>query len=474
MVIQAWGLYYMKLTQRIFQKEELSRYIAKDQKFEKTLTSKDLIAMGIGAVIGTGIFILPGTVAALHSGPAIIISFIMAAIVCSTSAMCYAELSSALPIAGSAYSFGNVIFGEIIGWFLGWALILEYMLAVAAVSTGWASYFNAFLRGFGIEVPKALNGPFDPANGTYFNLVAILIVLFISWLLSKGVRTSMAINRIMVLVKIAVIVLFLIVGCFYVKPSNWTPFMPFGFKGVSIGASLVFFAYLGFDVVSASAAEVKDPKKNMPRGIIGTLVICTILYILVSVVLTGMVSYTKLNVGDPVSYALHLVNQDWVAGIISLGALAGMFTMMVTMIFSSSRLIYSIGRDGLLPKFLGKIDAKTHTPKHSMAIVTIIIALTGGFISLDQLTNLVNIGTLIAFMFVSLGVLPLRKRQDINNNGGFKVPLFPILPLISVLLCVYMLSQLSISTWIASGIWFLIGAIIYFTYGIKHSQLNKD
>lgn len=464
----------MNLKERILRKEDLSRYIAKDQKFEKTLTSRDLIAMGIGAVIGTGIFILPGTVAALHSGPAIIISFIMAAIVCSTSAMCYAELSSALPIAGSAYSFGNVIFGEIIGWFLGWALILEYMLAVAAVSTGWASYFNSFLRGFGIEIPKAFNGPFNPANGTYFNLVAILIVLFISLLLSRGVKTSMTINKIMVLVKIAIIFLFLFVGCFYIKPENWSPFMPFGIKGISVGASLVFFAYLGFDVVSASAAEVKNPEKNMPRGIIGTLVICTILYILVSVVLTGMVSYTKLNVGDPVTFALHLVNQNWVAGVISLGALAGMFTMMVTMIFSSSRLIYSIGRDGLLPKFLGKIDPKSHTPKHSLLIVTIIIALMGGFVSLDQLTNLVNIGTLIAFTFVSLGVIPLRKRKDIDNSNGFKVPFYPVLPIISILLCLFMLSQLSLETWIASAIWFILGGIIYFVYGIKHSQLNKE
>lgn len=384
--------------------------------------------------------------------------------------MCYAEFSSALPVAGSAYSFGNVVFGEIVGWFLGWALILEYMLAVAATSTGFSAYMRSLLEGFGINLPKAISGPFDPSNGTYVNLIAILIVLFISLILSRGVRTSMTVNSIMVFVKVTIIIAFIAVGCFYVKPSNWHPFMPFGFGGVMAGAAQVFFAYLGFDAVAASAAEVKNPSRNMPRGIIGTLMICTVLYMLVSVVLTGMVSYKKLDVADPVAFALHAVNQNWFAGVLSVGALAGMFTMMVSMIFSSSRLIYSIGRDGLLPKFLGQINEKTKTPEHSMAAVTIVIALMGGFVSLDQLTNLVNIGTLLAFAFVSLGIIPLRRRQDLQNDG-FKVPFYPVLPILSAVLCVVMLLQLSAETWIASGIWFAIGMVIYFGYGIKHSKL---
>lgn len=436
----------------------------------KTLSAGDLIALGVGAVIGAGIFILPGTVAAMHTGPSIVLSFILAAVVCSTAALCYAEFSAALPIAGSAYSFGTVVFGEIIGWFLGWALILEYMLAVAAVSTGWAAYLKSFLLGFGIHIPKALSGNFDPAHGTYINLAAVLIIVLISFMLSKGVKSSIRINNIIVLIKIAIIALFLIIGAFYVKPANWHPFMPFGVNGVFVGASSVFFAYLGFDVVSASAAEVKNPRRNMPLGILGTLVICTVLYILVSVVLTGMVSYTKLNVADPVSFALQAVNQNWVAGIISIGALAGMFTMMVTMIYSSSRLIYSIGRDGLLPAFLGKINAKSHTPNNSMLVVTIIIATMGGLVSLNQLANLVNIGTLIAFTFVSFGVIPLRKRDDISHDG-FKVPFYPVLPVISGILCIIMMTRLSAETWIASIIWFIIGMILYFTYGIKHSKL---
>jgi APA family basic amino acid/polyamine antiporter len=248
--------------------------------------------------------------------------------------------------------------------------------------------------------------------------------------------------------------------------------MPFGVSGVFKGASLVFFAYLGFDCVSASAAEVKNPQKNLPIGIIGTLVICTLLYILVAFVLTGMVSYQELNVADPVTFALKVVHQNWFAGIISLGALAGMFTMMLTMTYSSSRLIYSIGRDGLLPKALGKIETKHQTPINSVKIVTVVIATLGGFVSLNQLTNLVNIGTLVAFFFMSIGVIPLRKRKDIPNKDGFKVPFYPVLPLISGALCLFMLFELPIETWIAAGIWFVLGLIVYFSYGIKHSRLN--
>lgn len=462
----------MGLGTRLFRKESLERYLQQDQRLAKTLTAKDLIALGVGAVIGTGIFILPGTIAALHSGPAITLSFMIAAVVCAVAAMCYAEFSSALPVAGSAYSYGNIIFGELIGWLLGWALFLEYMLSVAAVSTGWSAYFVSFIEGFGVHIPKAITGSFDPAHGTYINLFAVLIVTLISVLLMSGTRSSTRINNLMVTIKIGVVLLFLVVGIFYVKSSNWQPFMPFGVSGVFKGASLVFFAYLGFDCVSASAAEVKNPQKNLPIGIIGTLVICTLLYILVAFILTGMVSYRELNVANPVAFALQVVHQNWFAGLLSLGALAGMFTMMLTMTYSSSRLVYSIGRDGLLPKMLGKIETRHQTPINSVRVVTVIIATLGGLVSLDQLTNLVNIGTLIAFFFMSIGVIPLRKRKDIPNKDGFKVPLYPWLPLLSGLLCLFMLFELPAVTWMAAGIWFILGLIIYFSYGLKHSRLN--
>lgn len=462
----------MGIRQRIFQKENLSRYLQKDSQFERTLSAIDLIALGIGAVIGTGIFILPGTVAANKAGPGIILSFVIAAIVCALAAMCYAEFASVLPVAGSAYSYGNIVYGEMIGWIIGWALVLEYVLAVAAVAVGWAAYFNSFIAGFGLKLPKAITGSFDPAHGTYVNLVAILIVCAIAWIIDEGLKTSVRLNNIIVAVKLAIIVIFLLVGSFYVKPSNWTPFAPFGINGIFKGAAVVFFAYLGFDAVSSSAAEVKNAKKNMPIGIIGTLVVCTVFYIMVSGVLTGMVSYKLLNVDDAVTFALQLVHQNFVAGIVSIGALAGMFTMMVTMIYSSSRLLYSIGRDGLLPSFLGKID-KHHAPKHAMITVTVVISILGGFIPLSELANLVNIGTLIAFAFVSFGILLLRKNPTLNKIKGFRVPFYPVLPIVSGLLCLFMMTQLSLETWAASLVWFVFGLIIYFSYGIRHSKMNQ-
>ncbi|GAA6236917.1 APC family permease [Apilactobacillus micheneri] len=464
----------MSLLSKVNRKTSLSKFIDRDENLKRTIDTKDLIMMGIGAVIGTGIFILPGTVAATTAGPGIILSFVLATIVCSLCAMCYAEFSSALPIAGSAYSFGNVIFGELTGWVIGWGLILEYMLSVATVSSGWSAYLQSFLRSFGIVIPKAISANYNPSKGTYVDVIAILIVVFISWILTNNVKSSTKLNDIMVLVKIAIIIIFVVAGIFFVKPGNWKPFLPFGVHGIFKGASLVFFAYLGFDVIASSAGEVKKPERTMPIGIIGTLLICTVLYILVSIVLTGIVPYTDLNVSDPVTYALQVIHLDKLSVLISLGALAGMFTMMINMIYSSSRLIYSIGRDGLLPQKLSKINKKNNVPKRSIIFVTIIIAFMGGLVSLDKLASLVNIGTLIAFTFMSIGIIPLRKRKDINNSNGFKVPFYPILPIISALACIYLLTQLSLETWLTAIVWFIIGLVIYFGYGIKHSRTNNE
>lgn len=430
----------------IFRKESLDRYLGADKLFVKTMNARDLMAIGIGTVIGTGIFILPGTIAAKQAGPGVSLSFLLSAIVCAFAAMCYAEFASALPVAGSAYSYGNVVFGEFFGWLLGWALILEYMLAVASVSTGWAAYFNSFIESFGLKIPHALSGPFDPAHGTYINIVAVVIVLLITVMLSRGLQSSVRVNNIAVVIKVAIILIFIIAGLFFIKPKNYHPFLPYHMSGVIHGATIGFFAYLGFDCVSSSAAEVKNPKRNMPLGIIGTLGIVTLLYMGVAVVLTGMVKYTRLDVANPVSYALQLVHQDWLAELLSIGALVGMFTMMVAMIYSSSRLIYAIGRDGLLPAFLGKLDKKSHSPQVALWIVAVIIATMGGLVSLDQLTSLVNIGTLFAFTLVSFGIIPLRHRKDIGNRGGFKVPLYPVIPILSGLLCLAMMTQLQLET----------------------------
>lgn len=456
----------------IFRKESLDRYLGADKLFVKTMNARDLMAIGIGTVIGTGIFILPGTIAAKHAGPGVSLSFLLSAIVCAFAAMCYAEFASALPVAGSAYSYGNVVFGEFFGWLLGWALVLEYMLAVASVSTGWAAYFNSFIESFGLKIPHALSGPFDPAHGTYINIVAVVIVLLITVMLSRGLQSSVRVNNIAVVIKVAIILIFIVAGLFFIKPKNYHPFLPYHMSGVIHGATIGFFAYLGFDCVSSSAAEVKNPKRNMPLGIIGTLGIVTLLYMGVAIVLTGMVKYTRLDVANPVSYALQLVHQNWLAELLSIGALIGMFTMMVAMIYSSSRLIYAIGRDGLLPAFLGKLDKKSHSPQVALWIVAVIIATMGGLVSLDQLTSLVNIGTLFAFTLVSFGIIPLRRRKDIGNRGGFKVPLYPFIPILSGLLCLAMMTQLQLETYIGAGIWFTLGIIIYFTYGYWHSKLN--
>lgn len=456
----------------IFRKESLDRYLGADKLFVKTMNARDLMAIGIGTVIGTGIFILPGTIAAKQAGPGVSLSFLLSAIVCAFAAMCYAEFASALPVAGSAYSYGNVVFGEFFGWLLGWALVLEYMLAVASVSTGWAAYFNSFIESFGLKIPHALSGPFDPAHGTYINIVAVVIVLLITVMLSRGLQSSVRVNNIAVVIKVAIILIFIVAGLFFIKPKNYHPFLPYHVSGVIHGATIGFFAYLGFDCVSSSAAEVKNPKRNMPLGIIGTLGIVTLLYMGVAIVLTGMVKYTRLDVANPVSYALQLVHQNWLAELLSIGALIGMFTMMVAMIYSSSRLIYAIGRDGLLPAFLGKLDKKSHSPQVALWIVAVIIATMGGLVSLDQLTSLVNIGTLFAFTLVSFGIIPLRRRKDIGNRGGFKVPLYPFIPILSGLLCLAMMTQLQLETYIGAGIWFTLGIIIYFTYGYWHSKLN--
>lgn len=441
-------------------------------QFEQSIGAFDLMLLGVGAIVGTGIFILPGTVAATYSGPAIIFSFIIAAIVCAFAGMCYSEFASAVPVTGSAYTYGYIVFGEIIAWIVGWALVLEYGLAVSSVATGWSSYFVSFLEGFNIIIPKALSGPFNPDGGSYLNVPAILIILILAFLLTLGVKESTKINTVMVFVKVGVILLFIVTGMFYVEPENWQPFLPFGVSGVLSGAAIVFYAYLGFDAVSSAAEEVKNPQQNMPIGIIGSLLICTLLYVAVSLVLTGIVPYGDLNVNNPVSFAMQLMNQDWIAGIIALGAVAGMMTVILVMLYGGTRLLYAFSRDGLLPKAMSEINQKHKTPVKSTWIFTLLVAICAGLVPLTQLAELVNMGTLFAFLMVSIGVIYLRKDKTIPS-GGFKVPFFPVLPIVSFLLCLFLMSQLSAFTWIACGIWFMVGLGIYFTYGRKHSTMNE-
>lgn len=458
----------------IFRKKSVDQLLHQHGKvrLNKTLGAFDLMLLGVGAIVGTGIFILPGTVAAEHAGPGIIFSFIIAAIVCAFAAMCYSEFASSIPVTGSAYTYTYVVFGEVIAWIVGWSLLLEYGLAVAAVATGWSAYLNSLLAGFNIHIPKAFSGAFDPANGTFVNLPAIVIIFITAFLLTIGVKESARLNTIMVGLKVSVVLLFIVVGVFYVEPANWKPLMPFGMKGVLSGAALVFFAYLGFDAVSSAAEEVKKPQRNMPIGIIGSLLICTVLYVTVSLVLTGIAPYTKLNVDNPVSFAMQLVHQDWISGIISLGAVIGMMTVILVMLYGGTRLIYAFSRDGLLPKILSEVNPKHQTPAKNTWITATLIVFCAGFVPLDKLTELVNMGTLLAFTFVSIGVILLRKNKE-TPNDGFKVPFYPFVPIISFVLCIFLMSQLSTHTFIFCGIWMVVGLVIYFIYGRRHSLLNK-
>ncbi|MFJ7661474.1 APC family permease [Lysinibacillus sp. NPDC097162] len=457
----------------LFRRKNIADLLKKDGtiQLKQSLGAFDLILLGVGAIVGTGIFILPGTVAATHAGPGIVFSFIIAAIVCALAGMCYSEFSSSVPVTGSAYTYGYIVFGEIVAWLVGWALLLEYGLAVAAVATGWSSYLSALLAGFQISMPTAISGSFNPSAGTYINLPAIVIIFATAFFLTLGIKESTRLNSIMVFLKVAVILLFIGVGIFYVEPTNWQPFLPFGVSGVLGGAALVFFAYLGFDAVSSAAEEVKNPQRNMPIGIIGSLLICTVLYVVVSLVLTGMVPYTQLNVSDPVSYVMQLVHQDWIAGIISLGAVVGMMTVILVMSYGGTRLLYALGRDGLLPKSMAELSPKFKTPVKNTWVFAVLVAFCAGFVPLSKLTELVNMGTLVAFTIVSIGVIYLRKNKNIPS-GGFKVPFFPMLPILSFFMCLFLISQLSVHTWIACGLWFILGLIIYFVYGLKHSTMN--
>ncbi|KGA83220.1 amino acid permease [Lysinibacillus fusiformis] len=462
------------MSKTLFRKKKIEELLQNNGtiQLKKTLGAFDLILLGVGAIVGTGIFILPGTVAATHAGPGIVFSFIIAAIVCAFAGMCYSEFASSVPVTGSAYTYGYIVFGEIIAWLVGWALLLEYGLAVAAVATGWSSYLNSLLAGFHIVLPQAISGAFNPAAGTYMNVPAILIIFATAFLLTLGIKESTRFNTWMVFLKVAVILLFIGVGVFYVKPTNWEPFLPFGISGIFSGAALVFFAYLGFDAVSSAAEEVKNPQRNMPIGIIGSLLICTVLYVAVSMVLTGIVPYHALNVSDPVSYVMQMVHQDWIAGIISLGAVVGMMTVILVMSYGGTRLLYALGRDGLLPKSMAELSPKFKTPVKNTWIFALLVAFCAGFVPLSKLAELVNMGTLVAFTIVSIGVVYLRKNKKIPS-GGFKVPFFPVLPILSFLLCLFLISQLSVLTWVACGIWFIIGLIVYLTYGRKHSEMNK-
>ena len=481
-----------------------------EHTLKRSLGAMNLITLGIGAIIGAGIFVLTGQAAALHAGPAVSLSFVFAGVVCAFAGLCYAEFASIIPIAGSAYTYGYATLGEFVAWIIGWDLGLEYGFGAATVASGWSGYFNSLLQQMHIYLPPRLTAtpgtvlvmfhdqwtplmslpPGTDASGlphvtALFNLVAILAILAVTTVLVIGIKESANLNSVIVMVKLGVVGVFLVLGTYFlirhpeVARANWHPFIPppdghgnFGWGGIPRAAASIFFAYIGFDAVSTAAQEAKNPQKDMPLGILGSLVICTILYILVSTVLTGLVNYKLLNVAAPVALGIDATGVPWGSLLVKIGAVFGLGTVMLVMLLGQSRVFYSMSRDGLLPKWASAIHPKFRTPWISTIVVGAVVAILPGFLPVDRLAELVNIGTLLAFTIVCAGVWVLRVRHP-DLHRPFKTPLVPLVPILGIISAVYLMTNLPRITWIVMISWLLVGLVIYFSYSIRHSKVQK-
>ncbi|MEV4169691.1 amino acid permease [Nonomuraea sp. NPDC049709] len=461
-----------------------------EHQLRKRLTATDLTVFGIGVIVGTGIFVLTGQVAKEVAGPAVALSFVVAAIVCGLAALCYAEFASTIPVAGSAYTFSFATLGEFPAWVIGWDLILELALAAAVVAVGWSGYFASMLASIGLELPAAIAGE-DPV----VNVPAILIVLLLTVILVAGIKLSSRVNLILVITKITVVLLVIVAGLFFVKAANYTPFIPeavstarveglqapliqvlfgitpvaFGVIGIFSAAAIVFFAFIGFDIVATAAEETIRPQHDVPRGILGSLAICTVLYVAVSLVVVGMQHYSELSTAAPLSDAFTAVGHAWLATIISVGAIAGLTTVVLVLLLGQTRVLFAMCRDGLLPRSLATVHPRYGTPARLTVIIGLVTMALAGFVSFGELAELVNIGTLFAFVVVSIGVIILRRtRPDLPRV--FRAPFVPVLPIVSVLACLYLMLNLPVQTWLRFLIWMAIGVVLYFGYGYWHSR----
>jgi APA family basic amino acid/polyamine antiporter len=445
----------------------------------RCLSALDLTLLGIGAIIGTGIFVLTGVAAATQAGPAVVLSFIVAGTACAFAALAYSELAASVGGCGSAYGYSYAAFGEFLAWVIGWDLVLEYGVSVAAVANGWSGYFNNALTAIGLGLPEMLTkGPFA---GGLVNLPAAGIILILMAMLIVGIKESARLNAGMVFVKLLTIIVFVAVASFHVNPVNWSPFMPFGWfetlpdgttVGVLAAASLVFFAYVGFDAVSTAVEEAKDPQRDVPIGILASLVFCTAIYILVSWLLTGLVPYPDLNVSSPVSHALQQIGVNWASALVATGVIAGLTTVMLVLYYGLTRIILAISNDGLLPSFFAKVDERTHTPVRTTVLCGVVMAVMAGFIPLGILAELVNVGTLAAFVMVCVGVIVLRFTAP-DLPRPFKIPFGITLPLLGVLSCGALIAFLPAVTHIRFLLWLGVGVLIYVFYSYKHSKLSR-
>jgi APA family basic amino acid/polyamine antiporter len=448
-------------------------------ELKRCLSAFDLTLLGVGAIIGTGIFVLTGIAAANQAGPAVILSFIISGTACAFAALAYAELAASVGGCGSAYGYSYVAFGEIVAWIIGWILLLEYSVSVAAVANGWSGYFNNALHAIGLGLPDALTK--SPELGGIINLPASLIILILMGMLIKGAKQSAQLNTAMVFVKILAIIIFISVAVFNVHPENWHPFMPYGWfntlpdgktVGVLAGASLVFFAYVGFDAVSTAVEEAKDPQRDVPIGIISSLAFCTIIYVIVAGLLTGIVPYSTLGVDHPVAFALESIGYNWASALVSTGVIAGLTTVMLVLYYGLTRIILAMSRDGLITPYLSHVSPNTQTPVRVIIITGLIMSIAAGLVPLGSLAELVNIGTLAAFVLVCLGVIVLRRTHP-DLPRPFKNPFTPLLPVLGMLSCGALMAFLPQQTWTRFLLWLGLGLVIYFVYSIRHSKLSK-
>ena len=467
-----------------------------EHALRKSLSAWDLTVFGVGVIIGTGIFVLTGIAARNNAGPATALAFVAAGIVCALAALCYAEFASTVPVAGSAYTFAYASIGELPAWIIGWDLVLEFALGTAVVAVGWSGYVRHLLEtNLGWELPTALAGP--DAGGT-FDLLAFLLILVLTAVLVIGTKLSARITAIVVAIKVTVVMLVIVAGLFFIKADNYSPFIPpaqpqeagggihaplvqllfgyaptnFGVMGIFTAASLIFFAFIGFDVVATAAEETKNPQRDMSRGILGSLIICTVLYVAVTLVVTGMQQYTEMSPTAPLAEAFKSVNQPFFAGAISLGASVGLITVCMILLLGQTRVFFAMSRDGLLPRVFSVTHPKYRTPYRATVLLGVVIAIVAGFTSLEKLAELVNIGTLFAFVIVALGVIILRRtRPDLHR--AFRTPWVPFVPIVSIAASLWLMLNLPAETWIRFGIWMAIGIVVYFLYGRGHSRLGR-